>query len=481
MVHQRWWGLRARRRRGRRGGGRAAAGLVDAAALRARLRRRPGPGDGAARRGRLPGPGQRARLRAARRSASCSSSRRSRRCPSRSAFLGWIHDRARGRAGARAGAKPRKEREGGRLVIVDAAAPRSCSSAAGTSRRTPSPGTRCRAARPSPGVAIGGRTPGRRGRGPRGRPRRPRRRSRCSLAVNGDSREVSPDDLGLSVDYAASVAEAGGERTWDPQRLWDYYTGGEDLDPVVEPRRGQARRRARRPRRGVRRGGQERRRSRSGPGKAVVKDPVLGAEIDREGVADRRRRRVARGPRRGGLGRRRPDARWRPTSTRTTSRRRWTTSPTRRCPGPVELVFGGSPVAAAAPRLRDRAQAQAGRRRARAGAQDQGDHPAGRRGHQHRGRAPVDATVALVDGKPKVVPAKPGVSYEPRRRDRRVPRPGHQARGRALDRRRGDRRGAGVHHQGRQGAQDQGAGLHVHHATTRRRRTATRTSAAPPS
>ena len=27
--------------------------------------------------------------------------------------------------------------------------------------------------------------------------------------------------------------------------------------------------------------------------------------------------------------------------------------------------------------------------------------------------APVDATFRLVDGKPKVVPAKPGVSYEP--------------------------------------------------------------------
>ena len=29
------------------------------------------------------------------------------------------------------------------------------------------------------------------------------------------------------------------------------------------------------------------------------------------------------------------------------------------------------------------------------------------------GGAPVDATVALVDGRPKVIPSKPGVSFDP--------------------------------------------------------------------
>jgi vancomycin resistance protein YoaR len=44
---------------------------------------------------------------------------------------------------------------------------------------------------------------------------------------------VDPVAAGLAVDYSASVEAAGGERSWAPDRLWDYFTGGEDLDPVV--------------------------------------------------------------------------------------------------------------------------------------------------------------------------------------------------------------------------------------------------------
>jgi vancomycin resistance protein YoaR len=54
-----------------------------------------------------------------------------------------------------------------------------------------------------------------------------------TLTVDGRTRTVSPEDAGLSVDYAASVAEAGGDRSWHPRRVWDYYTGGDDLPPVV--------------------------------------------------------------------------------------------------------------------------------------------------------------------------------------------------------------------------------------------------------
>jgi vancomycin resistance protein YoaR len=53
------------------------------------------------------------------------------------------------------------------------------------------------------------------------------------VTAGDSSRLVTPDEAGLSVDYAATVAAAGGGRSWDPGRLWDYYTGGEDVDPVV--------------------------------------------------------------------------------------------------------------------------------------------------------------------------------------------------------------------------------------------------------
>ena len=118
--------------------------------------------------------------------------------------------------------------------------------------------------------------------------------SSCSSPSAATAARSRRSELGLSVDYAASVSEAGGERTWDPQRLWDYYTGGEDLDPVVDARRGEARGRARRPRRGVRH-----RKAKNGAisfdtGRAVVTEPEVGQALDREGVAEALLGRVAR-------------------------------------------------------------------------------------------------------------------------------------------------------------------------------------------
>ncbi|GEP40373.1 vanomycin resistance protein VanB [Nocardioides psychrotolerans] len=54
-----------------------------------------------------------------------------------------------------------------------------------------------------------------------------------TVTVDDRTEVVQPADAGLSVDYLASVADAGGEQSWEPQRLWDYYTGGDDLDAVV--------------------------------------------------------------------------------------------------------------------------------------------------------------------------------------------------------------------------------------------------------
>ncbi len=53
------------------------------------------------------------------------------------------------------------------------------------------------------------------------------------VTVSGKTTQVDPATAGLAVDYAASVADAGGEKSWSPPRLWDYYTGGDDLDAVV--------------------------------------------------------------------------------------------------------------------------------------------------------------------------------------------------------------------------------------------------------
>ncbi|WP_309647286.1 peptidoglycan binding domain-containing protein, partial [Nocardioides sp.] len=54
-----------------------------------------------------------------------------------------------------------------------------------------------------------------------------------AVSVDGTTEEVDPEQAGLAVDYAASVEAAGGEESWEPGRLWDYFTGGDDLDAVV--------------------------------------------------------------------------------------------------------------------------------------------------------------------------------------------------------------------------------------------------------
>ncbi len=53
------------------------------------------------------------------------------------------------------------------------------------------------------------------------------------VSVGDLSQTVSPSDAGLSVDYDATIAEAGAQRSWQPAWLWDYFTGGDDVDPVA--------------------------------------------------------------------------------------------------------------------------------------------------------------------------------------------------------------------------------------------------------
>ncbi len=53
------------------------------------------------------------------------------------------------------------------------------------------------------------------------------------VTIDGKPVSVDPSTAGISVDYDASVAEAGGEDSWDPVRLWNYFTGGEDFEAEV--------------------------------------------------------------------------------------------------------------------------------------------------------------------------------------------------------------------------------------------------------
>lgn len=53
------------------------------------------------------------------------------------------------------------------------------------------------------------------------------------LVIGDDEREVTPAEAGLSVDYRESIEATGGSDSWAPERLWTYFTGGGDVDAVV--------------------------------------------------------------------------------------------------------------------------------------------------------------------------------------------------------------------------------------------------------
>ncbi|GGO89438.1 vanomycin resistance protein VanB [Nocardioides phosphati] len=54
-----------------------------------------------------------------------------------------------------------------------------------------------------------------------------------AVSVGGARESLTAGQLGLHFDAAATVAEAGGGRSFDPRRLWDYYAGVDEVAPVV--------------------------------------------------------------------------------------------------------------------------------------------------------------------------------------------------------------------------------------------------------
>ena len=55
-----------------------------------------------------------------------------------------------------------------------------------------------------------------------------------AITANAERATLRPDEAGLTVDVPASVAQAGGGRSWDPVRMWNYFAGGDDEDAVVQ-------------------------------------------------------------------------------------------------------------------------------------------------------------------------------------------------------------------------------------------------------
>mgnify|MGYP003450167069 CR=1 FL=1 len=48
------------------------------------------------------------------------------------------------------------------------------------------------------------------------------------VVEGGRSDDVRPDEIGLAIDYAATVDAAGAGDSWSLERQWEYFTGGDD-------------------------------------------------------------------------------------------------------------------------------------------------------------------------------------------------------------------------------------------------------------
>ena len=82
------------------------------------------------------------------------------------------------------------------------------------------------------GVKIGGLTPGQ-ARAELADAIDAERREPVKVVALGERGRIDPGRAGLDVDVAGSVEQAGGGRSWNPARIWDSLTGGEDYDVVL--------------------------------------------------------------------------------------------------------------------------------------------------------------------------------------------------------------------------------------------------------
>jgi vancomycin resistance protein YoaR len=212
--------------------------------------------------------------------------------------------------------------------------------------------------------------------------------------VNSEATTVSPEKAGLAVDYAESVRAAGGERSWSPGHLWDYFTGGDDLPAVVsdlDQKHGVA--------------------AANGAvtfteGQVEVKEPVTGSSIDRDSAREALLAAYLHEDGQAQLS----TVPEEPSITADEVRAAVNDFANPAVSGPVRLDFGKSAVTLT-PAAFTKALSLDGSTGELVPTVD--EKVLGRLidGLISEDGAPVDATVALVDGRPKVIPAKPGVSY----------------------------------------------------------------------
>jgi vancomycin resistance protein YoaR len=229
-----------------------------------------------------------------------------------------------------------------------------------------------------------------------------------AVTVGDRTTQVSPEEAGIAIDYAASAAAAGARKSWSPGWLWDYATGGDEVAPVVDvdddvlaaylselgdqvrtqPVEGAIRFKPK----GIR-----------------VTEPVVGTELDTEGARDEL---LAAYLDEDDPAAELPVDQAAPAIDAADLEAARTEFADPAMSGPVTLRFGAAEVTLTPqqfgralrlvpedgrllPQLRPKALAQ------QLSGLVSGD-----------GAAPVDAQVRLLAGRPRVIPAKPGVTFD---------------------------------------------------------------------
>ncbi|GAA1971611.1 VanW family protein [Nocardioides panacihumi] len=258
------------------------------------------------------------------------------------------------------------------------------------------------------GVGIGNLTPNAAERRLRarlaGRVARP-----ITVTAGGSSARIKPADAGVSIDYAATVAEAGAARSWDPRDLWDHYTGGGKVDPVVEVDEAAFTKAKATLDREL---GTPAKDGAVTLGRDGVKTSaaVVGAELDADALRQGLVSTVSGASRTLDLAL--GDVQ--PAIDDADVQQAVDTFANPAMSGPVTLIFGKSPVVLRPTQFGPAIKLTPQDGTLQPTLDDKALDALVRAGIAQRSDAPVDATVKLVGGKPRVIPAKPGVSFDPK-------------------------------------------------------------------
>lgn len=257
------------------------------------------------------------------------------------------------------------------------------------------------------GVAVGGKT-ATQARSLLTRQLAERAAQPITVKAGGKEVEVDPGDAGLRFDAARTVDRLDTGRTWSPAKLWHHFLGHDDVEPVVtaDPAKVAAvadtvNKQSGRP-------------AKNGAlvikkGKAKITEPVAGEGVSTDALtAGLSAKLLAAGDRTADV----PLGPVDPSVSKDDIQQALDTVAEPALSGPITLKFAGSPV-----KLKPKDFGSVieftpkdGRLAATV------SHKALKKLLDHKlaagGKKAVDATVKLVDGRPKVIPAKAGVTYD---------------------------------------------------------------------